>query len=88
LGGIRILFDAGGDSAHPNFLSWFSQNLGDAPVTLLGIFASGFEDKTGTVFPTGLALAENEDGSYRRLGLLFCPTSTKLEWEIGTLKLV
>lgn len=88
LGGIRISFDAGGDSAHTDFLSWFSQNLGDAPVTLLKVFASAFEDKTGTVFPTGLALAENEDGSYRRLGLLFCPTSTKLEWETRTLKLV
>jgi len=58
LGGIRISFDAGGDLAHPDFLSWFSQNLGDASVTLLGVFASAFEDKTGTVFPTGLALAE------------------------------
>ncbi len=83
---IQIFLDVGGRSADPDFLSWFSQNMGDVPLTLLGVARVPYTAKTGDIFPRGLVLSKNEDGSYRRLGLY--TGSTPESWETATLKLV
>ncbi len=88
LGGMTISLDVGGHSSHPDFLSQFSQKVGDVPLTLLEVCPGSFEDKTGEKFPAGLALTKDNDGNYRRVGLLFYAESTVISWETATLKLV